>query len=129
VSDRQTSQRVSLYVVTPEDILYEGQVLWVEIPLEDGLIGIWPGHAPLVASTIAGEIVFDAGTGPEQLSLPPGILKVDVERCAILSGVRQVAQPPSVNKEALFGELEEALEESLSPQQIKSLQETENEPV
>jgi len=129
VSDRSTPQHVSLYVLTPEDILYEGQVLWVEIPLEDGLIGIWPGHAPLVASTLGGDIVFDAGNGLEHLSVSPGILKVDVERCAILSSVRQAARAPAVDKEALFGELEEALEESLSPQQIKTMQETENESV
>ena len=41
-----------LVVVTPETTLLDENVDSVRLPLYDGMIGIFPGRAPIVRSTI-----------------------------------------------------------------------------
>ncbi|MCB1172243.1 MAG: ATP synthase F1 subunit epsilon [Leptospiraceae bacterium] len=36
-------------LVTPAHLFYEGEIDYAQIPLHDGLMGILPGHSPLVA--------------------------------------------------------------------------------
>jgi F-type H+-transporting ATPase subunit epsilon len=43
-------------LVTPEHILFEGDVTWVQIPAHDGYVGILPHHAPMVSLTGTGII-------------------------------------------------------------------------
>ena len=51
---------VNLTIVTPEQILFQGAVEWVQVPLHDGMIGVWPGHAPLIAAISAGTAQYRA---------------------------------------------------------------------
>ena len=116
-------ERVNLYVLSAEDTLYEGQTLWVQVPLEDGLIGIWPGHAPLIASVSAGRISFDVGEGTQELALQGGILRVDAERCVILVGaLPPVQETTDIDTETLASDLVRVLSESQSEDQIQDLQ-------
>ncbi len=48
----------TLYVqiVTPYDMFFEGQVEMVVLTSKDGEIGIMPGHTPLIAALVPGEI-------------------------------------------------------------------------
>jgi len=115
---------VNLYILTPEEVLYEGQVLWVEVPLEDGLLGVWPGHAPLVAALGEGVVRYDTGEGVREMAVRRGVLRIGIERCAILlSAWGQQALPEQQgDKEELAADLEKALFETLSEQEIEELQ-------
>ena len=116
-------EHVNLYVLSPEEIIYEGRVLWVQAPLTDGLIGIWPGHAPLIASLKEGHIRFDTDRGVEQVAVRSGILRVGVERCVILVGsLASTHETPGVGTEALVAEFEQVLSETLPEDQIQELQ-------
>ena len=115
---------VNLRLLSPEEVLFESQVLWVQVPLYDGLLGIWPGHAPLVASTAKGCIRFNAGQGVQELAVENGFLRVSAEECIILVGLLTQQREGMVqDKGVLFADLEEALSESLSEDQLKRLQE------
>lgn len=51
-------------IVSPADKLLEEQITYASIPLWDGLMGILPGRAPIVASLGTGELRVDfAGDG------------------------------------------------------------------
>lgn len=116
--------RVKLLILTPQEVLFEGEAEWVELPLYDGLIGIWPGHAPLVGALQEGTLRYEAGGEIHELPVRSGILRVHEEGCAVLIGSLRRAAEASADeedKEALFGELEEALQESLSEEQAKEL--------
>lgn len=55
-------------IVTPDHTAYEGDAVSATIPGLAGYIGIWAGHAPLVAATVPGVVTLrrdDAGN--EQL--------------------------------------------------------------
>lgn len=115
---------VNLHVLSPEETVYQGQVLWVQVPLRDGFIGIWPGHAPLIASLGKGDIVFDTRAGRQKLAVRSGILRVTLERCLILLGSFDLQRGDSggVN-DGLAASLEETLLDSLADDQIRELQE------
>lgn len=78
--------RLHLLVLTPEDVLFEGDVLWAQVPLVDGLTGIWPGHAPLVGRIDRGSVEYATAEGTEAVAVAGGVLRVDEERCIVLVG-------------------------------------------
>ncbi len=66
-----------LRVITPEGVrLWAEEVQIVEAWLTDGAIGILPGHAPLVAALVPGELVYEDEGGRHTLTLAAGILRV-----------------------------------------------------
>ena len=102
---------------------------WVEALLPDGLIGIWPGHAPLIARTASGPLEFDAGDGLERLSLGDGLMRVSHGECVILVSASPSASLPAgadeqQDREDLVDELTDALQETLADEELGVLQET-----
>lgn len=124
MTDGQLPEQVNLLVVTPERIVFSGAVRWVQIPLRDGLLGVWPGHAPLIASLQPGELVLDNGTEEQTISVLGGILRIDVERCVVLAGGLSEAarSKEDDSREGLITEMEEALQEALSEEELNDLQ-------
>lgn len=78
--------RLHLLVLTPEEILFQGEVLWAQVPLIDGLTGIWPGHAPLVGGINRGTVEYATADGVETVAVAGGVLRVDEGRCIVLVG-------------------------------------------
>ena len=116
------SDRLPLAVLTPEETLFQGEVLWVEIPIHDGLIGIWPGHAPLVASLSPGVARYATDGAMQTLEIRGGIVRVDAGRCYILMGTREAAPDGDrPNQGTLVANLESVLEEALSADDLDSV--------
>ena len=61
-----------LTVLTPAETLLEVEgVKWVRVQLADGGgISIWPGHAPLLAETVAAELRYTGGRVPSTVEGP-----------------------------------------------------------
>lgn len=77
-----------LTVLTPTGVLVEARnVSWVQVQLADGGgIGIYPGHAPLLAETVAAPLTYSDATGEHTLELAAGILHIDRHGVMVLSG-------------------------------------------
>jgi F0F1-type ATP synthase epsilon subunit len=73
--------------LTPEKTLLDvAEVAWVQVQLVDGGgIGIWPGHGPLLAETIAAPLRYADRSGEHTLELDAGILEISREGVTILS--------------------------------------------
>lgn len=67
-----------LVVLTPVSTLLDaGDVKWVQLRLADGAgIGIFPGHAPLLAETVAAPLRYADANGEHILNVDAGILRV-----------------------------------------------------
>ena len=66
-----------LRIVTPaETLLDQANVSWVQAQLADGGIGIWPGHAPLLAELTTGLLRYADEAGEQELVLEGGILHI-----------------------------------------------------
>ena len=122
-------KRVELYICTPEEVLFTGQAHWVQIPLHDGLIGVWPGHAPLIASLAPGTLSYQVDEETRKLAIAGGILRVGLEQCAVLiHRANDPGQPDDphdadvVDSEQLAVDLEEALYETLSQEDVRELE-------
>ena len=79
---------LGLTVLSPAGaLLDEPQVDWVQVQLADGGgIGIWPGHAPLIAETIGAPLIYAQDGEQHRIDLHHGILQVETGRVVILTG-------------------------------------------
>lgn len=63
-------------VVSPERILFEDEAVHVQVPAYDGLIGILPRHAPLLALLGSGVLVVRAAGGEQRFRVAGGFVQV-----------------------------------------------------
>lgn len=119
----ESTSVVLLRILTPERAIYDGAVPWVQIPLEDGMIGVWPGHAPLVATTAAGIVTYlDAGV-TVQSPIGPGVLLIDGTHCVVLvsdSGAQLVEADLDELVAKMEAELEDALGDDRFPEILEA---------
>jgi F0F1-type ATP synthase epsilon subunit len=103
--------------LTPAETLLDvGQAAWVQVRLADGGgIGIYPGHAPLLAETVAAPIRYADPSGEQALDLEAGILQVDGDGVTVFTSgshpAREGPPPPrdSGSEELRFDRLARAL--------------------
>ena len=55
-----------LSIVTPEKTVYEDDVNSTTIPAENGYLGVWANHAPMVAAVRAGMVTVHEGTSEKE---------------------------------------------------------------
>ena len=76
-----------LTVLSPAGkLLEEERVDWVQVQLVDGGIGIWPGHAPLLAETVSAPLVYARNGEEQRLEVQRGILQITTGAITILTG-------------------------------------------
>jgi F0F1-type ATP synthase epsilon subunit len=102
-------------VLSPAETLLDVQdVAWVQARLADGGgIGIYPGHAPLLAETITAPLRYADASGEHTLEVEAGILQVDGGGVTILTSGRahasEVSQTSEVLEEERFDRLAQEL--------------------
>jgi F-type H+-transporting ATPase subunit epsilon len=115
--------QVHLSIVTPEQVLFDGPVEWARVPLEDGLIGIWPGHDSLIATLGPGEVEYLAGGEVARLGVESGHLRVTESRCVVmvslLAGEGEAAAPAA--QADLLDEVARALGEVLPADAVRQV--------
>ncbi|MBE7437934.1 MAG: ATP synthase F1 subunit epsilon [Spirochaetales bacterium] len=86
--------RFHLSVVSPDASLFEGEVRWARIPTSAGLIGILPGHAPLLGLLGPGLLTLETTAGQEpRFLIRDGFLEVLRDRVTVLAGHAELATP------------------------------------
>jgi F-type H+-transporting ATPase subunit epsilon len=82
---------LALEIVTPDRAILHAEVDEVEIPAEDGYLGILPGHTPLLAALRVGELWYRRGQEKTYLSVAFGFVEVQPDRVTILAQVAERA--------------------------------------
>ena len=87
---------LKLEIISPEKIVYSGDVELAVIPGEEGEFGVLPKHSPLVAQLKAGQVqVFSDASGEKLVAaydIDGGFAQTDGVTCTILSDeVKEVA--------------------------------------
>ena len=72
-----------LTIVSPERMLFDGPIAWVDYPGEMGRFQVLVNHAPLISSLVAGNITFQKGDAQFRV-------KRDVQTLTIASGFIEV---------------------------------------
>jgi len=90
-------------VVSPEKLVFEGDVAAVVAPAWDGKVGILPGHAPFLALLGHGELALDLAKGGSQTYyVAGGVLKVEGEGVTVLTEYTGAGAPAVIPPEAII---------------------------
>ncbi len=92
------SLHVSL--VTPFNSLFEGEVASLQLPLWDGMIGVFPDHAPMLAVLGFGPCTLKLANGSvESFVVDAGFLEIEKNKVTILASGADYVSDINIEKE------------------------------
>lgn len=93
-------EKIFLEIVTPTQLVYNGEVTEVSLPGLDGYLGILPGHAPLISELAIGEISFTsfADRTKQHIFCAWGFAEVLPEQVSILAQIAERAADIDVDR-------------------------------
>lgn len=90
-------------VVSPEKLVYEGDASALVAPAWDGVVGILPNHAPLLALLGHGRLTVEAtGSGGREYYVAGGVLKVENNHVTVLTEYAGAEAPAVIPPEAII---------------------------
>ncbi|MDY0322163.1 MAG: ATP synthase F1 subunit epsilon [Arcobacteraceae bacterium] len=75
---------VKLSIVTPNGMIFEGDVKSVTLPGKEGEFGVLPGHASLVSTLTVGVIVIEGEKNTDAIAINWGHVKVNESSVDVL---------------------------------------------
>jgi F-type H+-transporting ATPase subunit epsilon len=100
-------------LVSPEKLLFSGDVAQVDVPGLEGDFGVLEGHAPLVATLRPGILTVHAAGGKQQLVVLGGFAEVSDKGLTVVADLADSVE--DFDKAALttrIGELEARIEQT-----------------
>ena len=76
---------IQLEIVTPERLVVQEAVEYIELPGKSGYLGVLPGHAPLITEIATGEISYKIGDQLKWLAVAAGFAEVLPGKITILA--------------------------------------------
>lgn len=67
---------LKLRIVSPEKIVFVGDVDCVTVPGSSGEFQVLPNHAPIISSLNSGRVVYDCADGRKELNISGGFAEV-----------------------------------------------------
>ena len=80
---------ITLEIVTPDRALVHEQVDEVQIPGSEGYFGVLPGHAPLLATLLVGELWYRIGQEKTYLAIAFGFVEVLPDKVTVLARIAE----------------------------------------
>src|ERR1044072_5617128 len=79
------AETIQLEIVTPERLVINEAVEYMEIPGQTGYLGVLPGHAPLITELAVGEITYRTGSQTKRLAVAWGFAEVLQNKVTVLA--------------------------------------------
>jgi F-type H+-transporting ATPase subunit epsilon len=99
--------KIKLDIITPERLLFQREVNEVQIPTQNGEIGILPGHTPIISQlAITGLLKYRDDSSAGQAVIGNGFVEVSNDKVTILASLAEL--PGEINLETARKELESA---------------------
>jgi F-type H+-transporting ATPase subunit epsilon len=98
-------------LVSPEKLLFSGDVQQVDVPGAEGYFGVLEGHAPMVTTLRPGILTVFAGGSAEKIVVLGGFAEVSAQGLTVLA---DVAEPVDGIDRAMITERIGALEERIA---------------
>jgi F-type H+-transporting ATPase subunit epsilon len=91
---------IELVIVTPERQLLREKAVEVQMPGENGYLGVLPGHAPLITELGIGELSYHDPSGKESahLAIFRGFAEVLSDRVTVLAETAERAEEIDVQR-------------------------------
>lgn len=114
---------LKLQVITPEKIIFEGDVDEIMVPTPNGQIGILPHHITLLSQVSDGELVIKKGNNNHHIAVTGGFLEVGNNSATILADYAIESDDISVAKAQEAKErAEKLLSQKLSEEDFAEIQ-------
>jgi F-type H+-transporting ATPase subunit epsilon len=78
-----------LKIITPRRLLLEADVEEAQVPTIDGLIGILPGHRPLIVALGVGRLTFRFGKSEDGHEIKGGYAEIQPDRVLVFTEENQ----------------------------------------
>jgi len=105
-----------LEIVTPEKMVFSGEVSAVLAWGVEGQLGILPHHAPLMTMLQPGDLVIKKGTEEDTLTISGGFLEVRPDKVIVLADACERAEEiDETRAEEAKKRAQEALKEARAP--------------
>ena len=79
-------------LVSPEKLVYSGEVGQVDVPGAEGDFGVLAGHAPLVTTLRPGILTVHGSGGAQQIVVLGGFAEVSAEGLTVLADVAEAIE-------------------------------------
>jgi F-type H+-transporting ATPase subunit epsilon len=86
------AETIQLEIVTPERLVINEAVEYIEIPGQTGYLGVLPGHAPLITDLAPGELSYRMGNQTKRLAVAWGFAEVLQTKVTILAESAEKAE-------------------------------------
>jgi F-type H+-transporting ATPase subunit epsilon len=97
-------KNMQVQIVSPDGVIWEGSASFAVLPADDGELGIYPAHAPLLARLGVGEARIYSQGETRYFALFGGFLEVVDDRVQVL--VDRAETPALIDVDAAKAELE-----------------------
>ena len=109
---------LNLKIVTPEEVVFEGEAEQVNVSTTQGELGILPHHASLMAKLIPGELKIKRSGKISYFAIGDGFLQVEGNNLTIMTDLAEGAEEIDERAvEAAKKRAEEALEQKLGSEE------------
>ena len=113
---------IKVDIVTPEKMLYSGEVEMVTLPGANGQMGILRGHAPLLSTLDIGEIVLHRRDGNDYIAVSGGVVEVRPDTVTLLADVAEPGEEIDEDRaRAALERAEQILADNPPPQQVPEI--------
>ena len=86
------AETIQLEIVTPERLVVNEAVEYIEIPGKTGYLGVLPGHAPLISELAAGELSYRTGNQTKRVAVAWGFAEVLQAKVTVLAETAEKAE-------------------------------------
>jgi F-type H+-transporting ATPase subunit epsilon len=104
--ERGEGRQLFCRVITPEEVIYDGEADLVIARIADGDIGVLVDHSPLVSTVEAGEVRIREGDEQQVYATSDGFFKVSENLVQVL--VEEAVSPDEIDVDAAENRVEEA---------------------
>jgi F-type H+-transporting ATPase subunit epsilon len=97
-------------LVSPEKLLFSGDVEQVDVPGVEGDFGVFAGHAPMVTTLRPGILTVRGGSGVEKIVVLGGFAEVSADGLTVLADTAEAVE--DMNRDVIttrIGELEQRI--------------------
>jgi F-type H+-transporting ATPase subunit epsilon len=109
-------------LVSPEKLLFSGDVEQVDVPGAEGDFGVLAGHAPFVSTLRPGILTVHAASGEQKIVVLGGFAEVSADGLTVLAEVAEtVADIDRGMIATRIGELEQRIEKTESGSELDRL--------
>ncbi|MBI2251512.1 MAG: F0F1 ATP synthase subunit epsilon [Armatimonadetes bacterium] len=71
-------------IITPQTVKFQGEINYLEIPSQEGVLGILANHAPAFILLISGKLILRGEFKETRMNISEGFLKVNKNKVLIL---------------------------------------------